>query len=867
MSNKRTLMFLMALVVLILGLSAVNATDVSDINSTTVSNSQITQTNTVIDDSSNIETIDVSTETSNNNINANKKSCNNDNEISTKTAATLKTDSQVQTHIITNTTFSQYFTGSYLNDNVNEGDTLDFRGNFFSSSENNYTMVINKPVNIIASLNDSNISLNTTSVDFFGENPGDSFVISTAGSGTNVTGLYFYNTQIFVKNANHVTLRNLTVLDIKQVVGGGVGVCSIRENSSYVTVQNCYFYTESNGGHSSLVGAWAHHCTFDNNTIVGSGNLGNLIYLTTYNVNIPDLRSTNDYNNITNNKIYGPKTQLAICYGICIVGSNNLIENNTIEYNKGQGIIAQYGSGTGSEGDGTSQIRTADNIIRNNVLLNGSSMSAPSLSIVYNNTVTGTTMISYGTTYYNNTLNNVETRAGDSLGTISVYNNTMTNLTIRKSSQATNVTFADNQINGNVIIQPASTGSYNENVTIVNNTILGNISTGTDTTGTIGNINITSNNISGILTLASKRNVKINGMTITNNTVTSPLNYTITLSSNAANMTVQDNLLTSNESIGSITVVDSGSNNIILHNGPSSEVTLNANPIRSGIGMDTEINILLSDNMNNPVISGVIRLTYTNGTIIQEGTVVDGKVTFNMVFEDIMNTQVIVSYEAKGDYYNTTTTTNLRITEFYAQISVAPVNAMIGSVVTIDATITYGNVTVNGGKVIFKINGKSIRDADGNVIQVDVTGGSAALENITVPVAWSKEGVVISAVYSGYDEFNSARSPSYTLNITKRSTSLELNATISQKGRTLKLSVNITDDSTISTGKVVFKINGKTLRYFNGTPLYVPVSNGRAVLIYTFPTALAAKDYTITCVFGNNIYNRAENSTILSVTK
>ncbi|OED30032.1 hypothetical protein [Methanosphaera sp. WGK6] len=777
MSNKRTLMFLMALVVLILGLSAVNATDISDINSTTVSNSQITQTETVIDDSSNIETIDVTKETSTNNINKNKISCNDNNKLSTKTAATLKTDSQVQTHIITNTTFNNYFTSSYLNNNVNAGDTLDFRGNFFSSSENNYTMVINKPVNIIASLNNSNISLNTTSSDFFGDSPGDSFVISKAGSGTNVTGLYFYNTQIFVKNANNVTLRNLTILDIKQVVGGGVGVCSIRENSSYITVQNCYFYTENNGGHSSLVGAWAHHCTFDNNTIVGSGNLGNLLYLTTYNVDIPDLRSTNDYNNITNNKIYGPSSPLAICYGICIVGSNNIIENNTIEYNRGQGIIAQYGSGTGTEGDGTNQIITQNNIIRNNVLLNGSSMSAPVKSIVYNNTVTGTTMINYGTTYYNNTLNTVETRAGDSLGTISVYNNTMNNLTIRRSAQATNITFSNNTINGNIIIQPASTGYYNENVTIVNNTIRGNISTGSETTGNIGNISIKSNNITGILTLASKRNVKINGMTITNNTIISPLNYTITLTSNTANILVQDNLLTSNESVGNITVIDKGSNNIIIDNGPSPEV----------------------------------------------------------------------------------------ITD-YTRVLIAPVNGMIGSVVTIDATITYGKTIVNGGKVVFKINGKSIRDNDGNIIQVDVTGGKAAL-NIIVPVSWSKQGTIISAVYGGYNEFNHARSQNYTLNITKRTTSLEFKSITAKIGETITFSVKITDNSTISTGKVVFKINGKTIRDTTGNPIYVQVVNGVATLKYTIPTTMTVKNYTIQCVYGNNIYNRAENSTILSVTK
>lgn len=81
------------------------------------------------------------------------------------------------------------------------------------------------------------------------------------------------------------------------------------------------------------------------------------------------------YNQITNNKIYGPSVSTSICYGITISGCHNLVENNTIEYNNGMGITIQWGSGTPDEsgsGSSSSGVPTYNNTYRNNVLLNNS---------------------------------------------------------------------------------------------------------------------------------------------------------------------------------------------------------------------------------------------------------------------------------------------------------------------------------------------------------------------------------------------------------------------------------------------------------------------------------------------------------------
>ena len=79
-----------------------------------------------------------------------------------------------------------------------------------------------------------------------------------------------------------------------------------------------YFYTENSGGTSSVVFSICDHCTLNNCTIKGVGNVGNLVYLNTYNTGdlVPDdmfapqiIQIYNVENNITNNVILGKEEE------------------------------------------------------------------------------------------------------------------------------------------------------------------------------------------------------------------------------------------------------------------------------------------------------------------------------------------------------------------------------------------------------------------------------------------------------------------------------------------------------------------------------------------------------------------------------
>ena len=211
-------------------------------------------------------------------------------------------------------------------DYVPEGATLDFQGSIINPDQANVVqMNVNKPVNIITSTNDAYVDLNTTAGSLLGESPGNSFAITYGGSGSNVTGINFHNTQLWFSNTHNVTLDNISNVVEDQRVGSGVGATSIRDNSTNVMLKNSYFYTRNNGGSTTFTMSWATNCTIDNCTVKAEGNVGNLIYLNIFNVaNAPSGVPLNNYNTVSNNRIYG-KEGSAISVGLMVEGSHNLI--------------------------------------------------------------------------------------------------------------------------------------------------------------------------------------------------------------------------------------------------------------------------------------------------------------------------------------------------------------------------------------------------------------------------------------------------------------------------------------------------------------------------------------------------------------
>ena len=438
-------------------------------------------------------------------------------------SSTNSTTFKVFDGIVTNETFFDYFINGTLADYVPEGATLDFRGKFYSHDDVKFDLVINKPINMISTTGDAFIDLNTTAGSLLGENPGSCFTINNGGSGSNVSGIIFHNTQVWIYDAHNVVLNNISVIVENKRVGSGVGTTAIRHGSTNVTLKNSYIYTSNNGGSSSIVLTHVQNCTVENNTIVGEGNVGNLLYLNTFNDAGCDL--SNDYNKIINNKITGPSPAAGICYGIGINGNNNLIAGNVINY-AGKGIVPAWGA------------TPNNNTYCDNVLIGGASMSVAASSIAYNNTVSGTLTIGSDSVAYNNTAKAI------SVSSNSVVSNSSATaaLTVQAGAKVANVTAASLSVNGkNAVIENVSISGVGTIKSSATNTTLINSTFG------------------GMLTVQSAKNtIKYNNIVLAtgdaailatggDNVITN--NYLIAgdkLGDNAVNSTVETNIVKDN---------------------------------------------------------------------------------------------------------------------------------------------------------------------------------------------------------------------------------------------------------------------------------------------------------------------------------
>jgi chaperone required for assembly of F1-ATPase len=193
-----------------------------------------------------------------------------------------------------------------------------------------------------------------------------------------------------------------------------------------------------------------------------------------------------------------------------------------------------------------------------------------------------------------------------------------------------------------------------------------------------------------------------------------------------------------------------------------------------------------------------------------------------------------------------------------------------GTNATITATIYYGDdvaTDISNGKVTFKVNGKTLKDANGKVIYAKVVNGVATIENYVVPDDWSKDGTTIQAIYSGSTDCEKLTSEKTNITIIADEPTITTSDITATAGETITLTATITDNNkVINNGKIVFKINGKTVKDANGKVIYAKVVNNQVSVEYTLPADMKAKDYNITATFISSDYERIEDTKTLTIT-
>ena len=430
--NKFTKIFSLFVIVLLLSIGMVHASELS--NDNLLSDDSTKELPTVTDD--------ISTQ-NNMQEQENLYQSENTNLSSATDSDKFTVSKQSQNRIILNSTsFNDYVTDGQFNDKVHNGDVIDVHGLLDSSL---FNLTVNKPVNITSTTNDA----------FWGADDALTFRISKEGSGTNVSNINFFKTRIYISNTTDVSLDNIT--NIMTYAPGSGSINNVDGLSENIRITNSYFYSEQIGTWccnfkvSGVNGLLVENCTF-----IEVGYCMNNVYLQIA-YNIQEEHKVNNNITLRNCILDGSNavSQAASC-GLVMQGSNILIENCSITHNSTltyagenyivMGVWIDLNWGTGNEGEDIATDLVSSLTFRNNIIEGDHIEGGEVIFSAFN-----------GAKIYNNTMINVTSWVGNQ----EVYNNTFEDLKIVKNDTI----LSNNIIKGYLDVV--------NNSIIENNTILG----------------------------------------------------------------------------------------------------------------------------------------------------------------------------------------------------------------------------------------------------------------------------------------------------------------------------------------------------------------------------------------------------------
>ncbi len=107
--------------------------------------------------------------------------------------------------------------------------------------------------------------------------------------------------------------------------------------------------------------------------------------------------------------------------------------------------------------------------------------------------------------------------------------------------------------------------------------------------------------------------------------------------------------------------------------------------------------------------------------------------------------------------------TNLTVAKAVPTLTTSDITITIGGTVNLTATITDGDKVINSGKVVFKINGKAVKDANGKVIYAKVSDNQVNF-TYTLPENMKAKEYNITAVFisNDYDKLEDTKTLTVT---------------------------------------------------------------------------------------------------------
>ena len=317
-----------------------------------------------------------------------------------------------------------------------------------------------------------------------------------------------------------------------------------------------------------------------------------------------------------------------------------------------------------------------------------------------------------------------------------------------------------------------------------------------------------------------------------------------------------------------------GENNITLqyngndtYNPSSNEASFNVRKLKSTIVVDSIVGYIgenitltarITDENGKLVNGGNIVFKFNGKTLREDGRfdstaspmkfkVVDGIVKYITVADAYLRNvkHITATYSGSYNYESSKAEYNhVLLNKRSAQINVTVTPNFTKQNTKIVFNATIKDVTINGtntsiinnnGKVIFKINGKVVKDEDGNIIFVKVVNNSA---NYTYYIPNGMASVYNNSVLRNYTVEAVYGNPLYDsdtrnttiFNVEQSSININVaNITINKNTNKLTLKANITDyqeNLVVGTNKICLKINDKTLTDESNNTIYYYITDG-----------------------------------------
>ncbi|WP_455645648.1 C1 family peptidase [Methanosphaera sp.] len=341
-------------------------------------------------------------------------------------------------------------------------------------------------------------------------------------------------------------------------------------------------------------------------------------------------------------------------------------------------------------------------------------------------------------------------------------------------------------------------------------------------------------------------------------------------------------------------IYESSNTTVIIVNKLDSIITVD--PVIGSIGENITLTAHITDGAGNSLTGGNIVFKLNGKTLRIDGSfnstasplkfhVVNGTVTYTLTADLYLRNakNLSASYSGNSLYKSSVSNvTTAQVTKRRAAISVTIISpTQQDSNIIIVATVA--DVTKNGqnttavneeGYVIFKVNGVSLKDENGQIIKVKVDDNIATC-TYHIPVGMASvdgqgnlRNYTVEAVYQNDIFYPDARNTT-VFNVEKSNITVNINSVIINNSTKTITSItgNMTDfhgNLLVGTNKVCIKVNGKSLKDNNNNTMYFTVTNG-IIDISNINTTVRVFD-NITIVTGENKSYKSGQATTTELT-